>query len=181
MGHAGTLDPLASGLMIIGVNKGTKKLNEFLKLDKVYEAEVLLGVKTDTGDMEGKVLESKKIDELDMREVKQVLESVVGKLILSVPAYSAIKQGGEALYKKVRRGEKVEVPKKEMQVLWLKLVDNYQEGDRYVLKLVIKVSSGTYIRSLAEEIGDRLGVPATVKELRRTEIGDFNISQAEKL
>lgn len=178
MGHAGTLDPLASGLMIIGIEKGTKKLNEFLKLDKVYEVEVLLGVKTDTGDLEGKVLEDKEIKDLDMDRVKKVLAGMVGELVLPVPVYSAIKSGGEALYKKARRGEKVDPPQKEMRVYKIKLLNHYQDGDKYVLKLEMKVSSGTYVRSLAEEIGDKLGVPATVKELRRTQVGEFKIEQA---
>jgi len=181
MGHAGTLDPLASGLMIIGIGCGTKKLSEFLKLDKVYEVEILLGVQTDTGDMEGKVLARQEVKDLDIEEVEEVLHSMVGKIVLPVPAYSAIKQGGEALYKKARRGEKVAAPEKEMNIYWMKLLDHSSDGNKYILKLEIKVSSGTYIRSLAEEIGSRLGYPATVSELRRTVIGDLKVGQAENL
>ncbi|MFH1292480.1 MAG: tRNA pseudouridine(55) synthase TruB [bacterium] len=206
MGHAGTLDPLASGLMIIGINKGTKKLNEFIKLDKVYETEILLGVKTDTGDLEGKILETRQVEDIDEKQIQEVLEGMEGALVLPVPIYSAIKRGGEALYKKARRGEKIDPPKKEMQVYEIKLLSlrakpsnlivavvtrslgfarndgtNFARNDMYILKLEIKVSSGTYIRSLAEEIGGRLGYPATVKELRRTQVGDFKIEDARKL
>lgn len=177
MGHAGTLDPLASGLMIIGVNKGTKKLNQFLKLDKVYEVDVLLGVKTDSGDMEGKVIEKKEVGNIEAQSVGEVIKSITGTIELPVPIYSAIKRGGEALYKKARRGEKVEAPLKEMKIFWIKLLSI----DKSVIRLEIKVSSGTYIRSIAEEIGKRLGLPATVKELRRTQIDKYKVEQAEVL
>ena len=118
MGHAGTLDPMATGLMIIGVGDGTKKLQEFLKLDKTYEAEILLGVQTDTGDITGKVLKELGIKnyELSEEKIKKVLQGMVAKLELPVPAYSAIKRGGEALYKKARRGEVVDVPIKTMEI-----------------------------------------------------------------
>ncbi len=182
MGHGGTLDPAASGLMIVGINKGTKKLTNLIKLDKVYQADILLGIKTDSGDLEGKILEEKEITEkLKEENIKKVLESITGEIELYVPIYSAIKRGGEALYKKARRGEKVDPPKKIMKIHWIKLLGHHQEGNRYILKLEMKVSSGTYIRSIAEEIGEKLNLPATVKELRRTKIGDFTIKQAEKL
>ena len=182
MGHAGTLDPAASGLMIIGINKGTKKLNDFIKLDKVYKTDVLLGTKTDSGDLEGKILEDKEVvDEPREEDIKRVLDSIAGEIELYVPIYSAIKRGGEALYKKARRGEKVDPPKKMMNIYWVKLLSHHREGDKYILELEMKVSSGTYIRSIAEEIGARLNLPAVVKELRRTEIGDFKIEQAERL
>ena len=118
MGHAGTLDPMATGLMIIGVGEGTKKLQNFLKLDKIYEAEILLGVSTDTGDITGKILKELRIKnyELSEEEIENALDGMVGKLELSVPAYSAIKRGGEPLYRKARRGEKFESPIKTMEV-----------------------------------------------------------------
>ncbi|MBI5079635.1 tRNA pseudouridine(55) synthase TruB [Candidatus Wolfebacteria bacterium] len=181
MGHGGTLDPLASGLMIVGIGDGTKKLTEFIKLPKVYEVEILLGKKTATGDLEGEILEEKKISDFDAENTKRVLEEMVGKLTLPVPAYSAVKVGGQPLYKKACRGEKMELPKKEMEIFWIKFKDCFPEDDYYVLKLEMEVASGSYVRSIAEEIGRRLGFPATVKELRRTEIGDFRIDEAEKL
>jgi tRNA pseudouridine55 synthase len=182
IGHAGTLDPLATGLMILGVGKGTKKLTNYIKLDKVYETEVLLGIKTSTGDMEGKVLEEVLLEQAPSKEeINDILDEMTGDIDLPVPAFSAIKRGGEALYKKARRGEKVDVPIKQMHIYWAKLLSIKIEDGYYVAKIEMKVSSGTYIRSIAEEIGDRLGVPATVKELRRTVIGDFDISQAKKL
>lgn len=181
MGHAGTLDPLASGLMIIGVEKGTKKLNNFLKLPKVYEAEVLLGKKTTTGDMEGEILESKKVENVDIENVEKVLKEITGKITLPVPIYSAIKIKGKALYKHARKGTEIKPPEKEMEIFWTKLKDNYKDGDYHVLVLELEVASGTYIRSIAEELGKRLGFPATLKNLRRTKIGEFKIADAMKI
>jgi len=181
MGHAGTLDPLASGLMIIGVGGATKKMFEYVGLSKVYETEVLLGRKTTTGDMEGDVVEAKKVLEIDNIEVKRVLKSMLGKVALFVPVYSAVKQGGVPLYKKARSGEDVAPPIKEMEIKSMELLGSFKDGDCYVLKIVMEVGSGAYVRSIAEEIGRRLGVPATVKELRRTRIGNFDIVDSEKL
>lgn len=181
MGHSGTLDPLATGLLIIGVGQGTKKLSRFIKLSKVYEADVLLGIKTETGDMEGKILEKKKTGNLNLGKIKKTLDSLKGKLILEVPKYSAVKISGQPLYRLSRKGKYFAAPKKEMEIFWIKLKDNFKQGDYYILKIKLKVKSGAYIRSIVEEIGRRLGWPAVVKELRRTKIGGFNISQAEKL
>jgi len=190
MGHAGTLDPMATGLMIIGVGDGTKKLQEFLKLDKTYEAEILLGVQTDTGDITGKVLKELGIKnyELSEEKIKKVLQGMVAKLELPVPAYSAIKRGGEALYKKARRGEVVDVPIKTMEI---KAVEFLRSGKAQpcgrkvepypTVSARFSVTSGTYIRSLAEEFGRRLGVPATLAALRRTRIGEFKIEDAQAL
>lgn len=181
MGHAGTLDPLASGLMIIGIEKGTKKLNDFLRLPKVYEAEVLLGKKTTTGDMEGEVLESKKITEINLKEIEKTLKEMTGKIILPVPLYSAVKIKGKALYKHARKGTDIKPPEKEMEIFCIKLKDDYKKENCHVLVLELEVASGTYIRSIAEELGKRLGFPATLQNLRRTKIGDFKISDAQKL
>lgn len=182
MGHAGTLDPLASGLMIIGIGEATRRLGDFLKLPKVYLAEVLLGVSTDTGDITGKILQSSDCDAQNLEaKIKETLNNIVGKLELPVPAYSAIKRDGEALYKKARRGEKIELPVKTMQIFWLRLHDIVEDNQRVILNIELEVSSGTYIRSIAEEIGRKLNLPATIKSLRRTKIGDFEIKDATKL
>lgn len=181
MGHAGTLDPLASGLMIIGVEKGTKKLNQFLKLPKVYQVQVLLGKKTTTGDLEGEVIEVQKVENVDLEKVEKVLREVKGKISLQVPVFSAVKIKGKPLYKYARRGSNIKPPIKEMEVLKVSLLNHFKDSDNYVLSLEIKVSSGTYIRSIAEELGKRLGFPATVAKLRRTKIGNFKVTDAQKL
>jgi tRNA pseudouridine55 synthase len=182
MGHAGTLDPLASGLMIIGINEGTKELTKLIKLPKVYRAEILLGVQTETADMEGKIIAEKSVSTIDMEKVAEALRSMVGKIILPVPVYSAIKVKGQPLYKRARGGEVgIITPEKEMEVLWINLLEHFSFENHYVLRLELEVSSGTYIRALAEEIGRRLELPATIKELRRIKIGEFKITDAEKL
>jgi len=181
LGHAGTLDPLASGLMLVGVGKGTKKLKEYLKLSKVYEVEVVVGERRSTGDMEGKIVEEKAVGHLDTELIEDTLQGTVGVLILPVPLYSAIKIKGRPLYERARKGEKVELPEKKMHIYWIKLLDVRKENERFVLTILLEVSSGTYIRSIAEEIGRRLGYPATVQELRRTKINDFDVNDAKKL
>jgi len=175
MGHAGTLDPLASGLMIIGIGDGTKKLKDFIGLPKTYEAEILFGVKTDTGDMDGKVVESCDVGDLNEDSVRKILDEMVGVLKLPIPAYSAIKRGGESLYKKARRGEKFILSVGEMEILSVKFI----KIEDVTLKAEFSVSSGTYIRSIAEEIGNRIGVFATLKELRRTRIGEYGLEDVK--
>ncbi len=181
MGHAGTLDPLASGLMLVGIGSGTKKLKDLIGLTKEYEADILLGRKTTTGDMEGDTIEQKQVSKIEDLEIEKVLKAMIGNLELPVPAYSAIKRGGEALYKKARRGEEVDVPMKTMGVIKAEFLGGLQEEDYYIIKVIFKVTSGTYVRSLAEDAGNRLGVPATIKELRRTKVGEYDIKDAIKL
>ena len=181
MGHSGTLDPLATGLMIIGVDAGTKKLKELIGLPKTYEASVLLGVRTATGDLEGEILESKKVTDLDIKKAKEVVDNLKGKLLLRVPIYSAVKVKGERLYKLARAGKQVNPPEKEMEVLNVVFKRCSKLESCYVLELVLEVASGTYIRSIAEEIGRKLGFPATLSKLRRTKIGKYKIEDAVKL
>ncbi len=184
IGHAGTLDPLATGLLIIGVGKGTKKLTEFIKLDKVYETTVLLGRKTTTADQEGEVIEVKTDCNPSPEKINKILEELTGTVSLPVPLYSAIKVGGKKLYKIARKGggDKITIPKREMEIFWIKLKKPpYKKDDFYLLDLEMKVGSGAYVRSIAEEIGRRLGFPAMVWELRRTRVGGFDVKDAEIL
>lgn len=184
LGHAGTLDPLASGLMIVGVGPGTKKLTEYIKLDKEYEAEILVGQRRSTGDMEGEVLEEREVSEnFSKEQIINLLETMKGNLKLPVSAYSAIKRGGEPLYRKVRRGEEVtELPMRDMVVYEAECLGAaakiMEDKNFLVVRVRFEVGSGTYIRSLAEEFGRRLGYPATLASLRRTKVGDFSVSEA---
>ena len=190
MGHAGTLDPLATGLMIVGVGEGTKRLAEYLKLDKEYEAEILLGESRTTGDMEGEVIETAAVSGLSKGKVAKAVASLEGTLSLRVSAYSAIKKDGVPMYKRARQAAKTgevvpesELPLRDMKVLETEFFDiiNDIETDKPIVKVRFKVGSGAYIRSLAEELGRRLGYPAVLKSLRRTKIGDFSIEDASKL
>jgi tRNA pseudouridine55 synthase len=182
MGHAGTLDPLASGLMLIGIGDGTKKLDTYLKLPKSYEAEILLGERRATGDLEGAVLEEKTVLALDEHKVRNVLAGMLGPLELPVPRYSAIKQGGVRLYTKARKGQEIaDLPVRTMEVTGIGFLGMRVENGRGYVRARFDVASGVYIRSLAEEFGTRLGYPATIKELRRTKIGDFAVADARSI
>ncbi len=188
-GHAGTLDPLATGLMLIGVESGTKLLTELVGLDKEYITEIILGEKRLTGDMEGMVLEEKSYqNDLTPDLIKDALNSMLGEIELPVSAYSAIKKDGVPMYKRARaaaiKGEVVaEVPKRRMIIyeVELKEVADKELKNRLLLKVRFKVSSGTYVRSLGEELGRRLGYPATLANLRRTKVGPYSITEAKRL
>lgn len=178
MGHAGTLDPLASGLMLVGVGTGTKKLASLIKLPKTYEAEILLGERRSTGDLEGEVTEFVPVPELPLEDVLAALRSLKGTQELPVPVYSAIKQDGVPLYKKARKGEAVAAPVRAMEVREATLLGMAREGERLRLRVRFDVGSGTYIRSLAEALGERLGYPATLGGLRRTRVGEYRVEDA---
>jgi tRNA pseudouridine55 synthase len=195
MGHAGTLDPLATGLMIVGVGSGTKKLTEYIKLDKEYIAEILVGERRSTGDMEGEIMEECAVAETffsreNKEKVTATLADMVGILTLPVSAYSAIKKDGVPMYKRARKAEKTgevitDVPERAMTVYEAELLSitnsTVNRTKRAVVSVRFAVGSGTYIRSLAEELGRRLGYPATLAALRRTKIGAFKIEDAKPL
>jgi tRNA pseudouridine55 synthase len=186
IGHAGTLDPLATGLMIIGVGAGTKKLTELVKLDKEYIAEIQIGESRTTGDLEGEIVESMAVEGLELEEVEKALASMVGVLKLPVSAYSAIKVDGVPMYKRARNAEKTgevvtEVPMRQMRVDEAVCVSYKIHRQLAVATVRFSVGSGTYIRSLAEELGRRLGYPATLQNLRRTKVGEFDIKDAKTL
>lgn len=190
-GHAGTLDPLASGLMILGVEGGTKKLTEFIKLDKEYVTEVRIGESRTTDDLEGPIVEECEVEEVfSDADITATVASLIGTLLLPVSAYSAIKKDGKPMYKRAReaeaKGETVtDVPVREMVVMEAELLHHEARiidgKKRYVLTIRFHVESGVYIRSLAKEIGKRLGYPATMQMLRRTRIGNFKVEEAKKL
>jgi tRNA pseudouridine55 synthase len=176
IGHAGTLDPLATGLMILGIDTGTKKLTQYLKLPKTYIAEILIGKSTTTGDLEGEIIEDKFVEKNDVRndEMEYQLLQMKGSHTLKVPLYSAIKVQGKALYTYARRGETPPyIPEKEMNILSIQILDSYNKGIYHVVKIRVEVSSGTYIRTLGEEFGRRIGYPATLQNLHRVSISNY--------
>ena len=181
IGHAGTLDPLATGLLLVGVGKGTKKLHDLVGLPKTYYVEILLGCKTTTGDLDGEVIEEKEVGELKEEILQSNIQKLIGVLKLPVPIYSAVKRGGVPLYKKARNGEEVIAPVREMQVFDARLVRHNRDEKGYVVVVEMDVASGVYVRSVVEELGRILDIPATVKELRRTKIGNFDVKDAQKL
>lgn len=178
VGHTGTLDPFATGLMILLVGKGTKRSNEFLKLDKVYEAEIVLGATSTTGDPEGEITETaNRTDEITKTELEAALVQFTGEIQQVPPAFSAIKINGQRAYKLARKGEEVIMPARTVAVYNLELI----QYSYPVVRIRAHVSSGTYIRTLAEDIGQTLGVGAYCRELRRTKVGDYLIEQATSL
>ena len=185
MGHAGTLDPLAEGLLLIGINAGTKKLAKYVGLDKVYRVEIELGERTASGDKEGEVLEERSVapDQVNEKEVRSVLEGLVGEIALPVPVYSAVKKEGTPLYARARRGEIVIPPTRVMTIYSLALlsITSNARQTRVFLSVDMHVGSGVYVRSIAEEIGRRLGFPSTVSKLVRTHIGPFSLKDARTL
>lgn len=176
IGHAGTLDPLATGLMILGINSGTKKLTHYLKLPKTYFAEILIGKSTTTGDLEGDIVEEKIVDRNDIKNIEMEDEvlSMKGSHTLAVPLYSAIKVQGRALYSYARAGETPPyIPEKEMNITAIQLLDSYRSKNYHIIKVRVDVTSGTYIRTLGEEFGRRIGYPATLQSLYRVKIDTF--------
>lgn len=181
MGHAGTLDPRASGLMLIGVGAGTKRLATLIKLDKDYDAEIILGESRTTGDLDGTIVREVVATGIAESAVRAAVASLEGVHELPVPIYSAIKQGGRRLYARARQGEVVEPPVRTMQVHQAHFIRMEERGDRTHVFVSFSVGSGTYIRSLAEELGRRLGYPATLGGLRRTRVGEFRVEDASVL
>lgn len=173
VGHTGTLDPFATGLLVLLSGKYTRRSNEFLKLDKEYEATISLGFTSSTGDPEGDLTRVSDICPTK-KEVETVLKNLVGELKQTPPIYSAIKINGQRAYKLARAGKAPEMPERVVKIYQLELMDyNYP-----LLKVRAKVSSGTYIRSLAEQIGEILGAGAYCSELRRTQIGQYHVRDA---
>lgn len=170
VGHGGTLDPFATGLLIILLGDATKKADQLLKLDKEYLATIRLGEASSTGDPEGEITEvSDRHPSLD--EVKRCLEDFTGEITQTPPAYSAIKINGQRAYKLAREGKAVDMPTRQVTIHELELIDySYPE-----LKIRTLVGSGTYIRTLAEDIGKKLGVGAYCTDLRRVSIGEYSL------
>lgn len=174
VGHTGTLDPFATGLLILLVGKGTKRANEFLKLDKEYIATVMLGADSTTGDPEGVITEREVREKPNKEAVEKCVESLVGENLQTVPRFSAVKINGQRAYKLARAGKEVEMPRRKVQIYELEIL-RYEWPE---LVIRCKVSSGTYIRALGENIGGKLGTGAYLTALRRTQVGEYRVEDA---
>ena len=169
VGHAGTLDPIATGLLVIGVGNGTKIL-DLLTLDqKEYIATVSIGIQTDTYDITGNILKKQENYQLDKKTLENTLNSFLGSYEQEVPKYSAVKINGKKLYEYARKQEEIELPKRLVTIYQIELL-NYNDSE-FTFKTL--VSKGTYIRSLINDIGLKLNIPMTMKELKRTRSGKF--------
>lgn len=176
VGHTGTLDPLASGVLVITIGRYTKLGEILTSLDKEYISEIKLGIKTDTLDITGNILEKKDFN-VTKEDIEIVFKKFIGKYKMEVPIYSAIKINGKKLYEYARNNEEVELPIKTVEIKELELID-YQEG---IIKFCTKVEKGTYIRSLIRDICKELNTIGTMKSLIRTKQGNFLLENAIEL
>lgn len=179
VGHTGTLDPMAKGVLVLAVNKGLKIVEDLTMLDKEYIAEVTLGIETDTLDITGSVLKRYIPRKVEMEELVNVLNSFKGKYNMQVPIYSAIKVNGKKLYEYARSGEYVELPVKNVYIYNIELIDDIKYLEDVIkFRFRCNVSKGTYIRSLIRDICKKLGVIGTMSDLIRTKQGKFSIDSA---
>ncbi len=177
VGHGGTLDPEATGLLILGLGKATKRLGLISALDKEYIADIRLGVVTDTQDKWGTVLSEKKDVNVSYEEFEKVCNSFVGKIKQIPPMYSAKKINGKRLYKLARKGITVERDPVEIEIYSIDII----KFDGCCGSLKVRCSSGTYIRTLYHDIGEKLGIGGVMEDLERTAVGDYLIKDAEEL
>jgi tRNA pseudouridine55 synthase len=175
VGHTGTLDPMATGLLVLVIGSYTKRAGEFSKLDKTYEAELILGAVSSTGDKEGEISQ-KSAQKPSLHQIEHILSQFLGKIQQTPHRYSAIKVDGNRAYKLARHGKEVKLQPREVTIQQITDVKYAYPS----LKFTTKVSSGTYIRSLAEDIGEKLGTGAYLKSLRRTEVGGYYIDMSIK-
>ena len=178
IGHAGTLDPIATGLLILGIGrKATKKLENFQKLDKEYVAKIKLGAISDTFDRGGKI-EIKEVKKVPEEEaIRNTIQSFIGEIEQIPPIFSAKKSKGKKFYQLARKGMRIQ-PKPQKVKIYKIVILNYKWP---FLEIKVNCSSGTYIRSLANDIGQKLNCGGYLEELRRTKIGNFSIKDAKKL
>lgn len=178
VGHTGTLDPMATGVLPLLLGEGTKLSQYLIEHDKIYEAVVRLGQKTDTADGEGKVIVEKEVDKsiFNTEKIQRVLKQLEGKQMQRPPIYSAIKIKGKKLYEYARRNEEIEIPEREIEIYEMQLIE-FNEREQ-TISFKVHCSKGTYIRSLCETIAERLGTVGYMKELNRIQVGRFILEQA---
>lgn len=174
VGHIGTLDPIATGVLVIAVGRATKIIELLMEHEKVYIAEVQMGMMTDTIDITGNILSKVDVDSSIIDKVDNILPKFIGTYLQEVPLYSAVRVDGKRLYEYARKNEKVKLPKRNVNITSINLLN--KSKDTFSFSCV--VSKGTYIRSLIRDIGNELGIPCIMKNLRRTKIGIFSINNA---
>lgn len=178
VGHTGTLDPNATGVLPILLGKGTKISKYLIEHDKEYEVVLQLGVKTTTADEEGEIIEEKEVlkESLEQLEIERILKSFIGKIKQMPPKYSAIKVNGKKLYEYARKGQEVEIKPREVEIYNIEITNIQKEKKQIEFK--VSCSKGTYIRTLCEDIAEKMRTVGYMKELKRTKVGNFNIEQA---
>lgn len=179
VGHTGTLDPNATGVLPILIGQATKISKYLIEHDKTYLATIQLGEKKDTGDIEGKTIEKKIVSDILEIEIEKVLKSFIGKTMQTPPMYSAIKVNGKKLYEYAREGKTVKIEPREIEIYNINLTSLDKKNKKITFE--VSCSKGTYIRTLCEDIAKKLDTVGYMCELERTRINDFDISQAIKL
>ena len=177
VGHTGTLDPLATGVLVVCVEKATKLVNYLTCDEKTYEVEMKFGTKTDTGDITGKIIDEDTNYDIDMNKIKRTLDKFIGKQEQIPPMYSAIKVNGKKLYELARDGIEIEREARKIEIFEIKNIEWKDE----TLKYTVHCSKGTYIRSLCEDIAGELGTIGTMTNLRRIQSGEFQVKDAIKI
>ncbi|MEU6727985.1 tRNA pseudouridine(55) synthase TruB [Nonomuraea wenchangensis] len=181
VGHAGTLDPMATGVLVVGVEKATRLLGHLTLTEKVYEATIRLGVTTNTDDAEGEVTATASAAGVTAEEIRKGVEALTGAIMQVPPQVSAIKVNGQRAYKKARAGEEVELAARPVTVRAFDVLGVRAHDDVVDVDAVVTCSSGTYIRSLARDLGSALGVGGHLTRLRRTRVGPYDLSLARTL
>lgn len=179
VGHTGTLDPNATGVLPLLLNTGTKLSKYLIEHDKEYEVMLELGIKTDTADIEGNVIKKEEVNWEKLNDIEETLNTFLGEQTQIPPIYSAIKVNGKKLYEYARSGQNINIEPRNIQIYKIEL----QKIDKQKNEINFRVhcSKGTYIRSLCEDIAQRLGTIGYMKELKRTKVGNFTISEAVKI
>ena len=178
VGHTGTLDPNATGVLPLLIGKGTQISKYIINHDKTYEAVLQLGEKTDTADVDGKIIETKLVPEtcFEIQHVQNIFRTFIGKQQQKPPMYSAIKVNGKKLYEYARNGQKIEIEPRTIEIYRLEIIKIDSQNKQIEFK--VQCSKGTYIRTLCESIAEKLGTVGYMKELNRTQVGEFKIEDA---
>lgn len=179
VGHAGTLDPMATGVLVLGVERSTKLMNHLVLTDKTYRATIRLGAATDTDDAEGTVISARSALDLEPPGIEAAIASLTGQILQRPSSVSAIKVDGERAYARVRAGETVELVARPVTVARFEIVSPFRMVEQFCdFDVLVDCSSGTYIRALARDLGELLGVGGHLTALRRTRVGVFGLEQA---
>tara|TARA_B100001996_G_C18571603_1_gene558652 strand:- start:287 stop:985 length:699 start_codon:yes stop_codon:yes gene_type:complete len=177
VGHAGTLDPLATGLLVICTGKNTKKINDIQNLKKVYTGEFIIGKTTPSHDLETEFISDKKVIKINEKKLEEVRKSFLGEQLQRPPRYSAVKVDGKRAYEYARDNIEVEIKEKKICIYNFK----FTEVKTSKISFEITCSKGTYIRSIARDFGERLKYGAVLSKLRRTKIGEYDVENASRI
>ena len=184
IGHSGTLDPEVDGVLLLLLGGATKVSDYAMDLGKSYRAEVCLGINTTTEDLTGEILEERTVEGIDISEIKGILKTMVGEIEQTPPIYSAVKVNGRKLYEYARRGQfDVEIPSRKVNIYNIEFIDNseYYKDGKFYFTIDINCGKGTYVRTIATSIGEKLNIPSTMSKLTRTSSGKITIDHCLKL